>query len=71
MDEIIDGNHGWPVTTGRITTQHVKVTMAGNQGFQAVTGANARQGQARITGNLYNIELPGLQAGGLDVEFRR
>ena len=60
MDEIIDGANSWPVTTANVRTQHVKVTMAGKNGFEAVTGENARQGQARIAGNLYNIDLPGL-----------
>ena len=59
------------MTTSNITTQHVKVTMAGDKGFQAVTEGDARQGRARINNNLYDISLPGLQAGGLEVEFRR
>lgn len=71
MNEVIDGHQRWPITNSKITTQHIKVTMAGAHGYQAVTGGDERHGQVDIGGNVYNINLPGLQAGGMEVEFKR
>jgi hypothetical protein len=45
--------------------------MAGQHGYEAVTGGPERRGQADIAENRYGIDLPGLRMNDLEVAFRR
>ncbi|WP_199051908.1 hypothetical protein [Aquitalea sp. ASV15] len=71
MNEIIDAGRHWPMLNPRVAQQQIRVTMAGQNGLQAVSSGKPRMGQAVVNGNVYPIHLPGLQGGGLDAEFTR
>lgn len=71
MNEIIDAGQHWPMQNPRVAQQQIRVTMAGQNGLNAVSSGQNRIGQAIVNGNVYQIQLPGLQGGGLDAEFTR
>lgn len=70
-DEIIDNGQHWPIQDSKVSQQQIRVKMAGQNGFNQVTNGANRPGQAIINGNSYKITLPGLNGGGLEVEFKR
>ncbi len=72
MANVVDGNTNWPCTLNGITAANITVTMAGNNGLNAVCTGPARKGTVQDGGNAYPVRLPGnFQGGTLIVTFNR
>jgi hypothetical protein len=73
MANVVDGATNWPCHSVRISDTNITVTMAGNNGLNAVCAGAARPGSVQNDdGNAYAVRLPGsFQGGTLDVTFRR
>lgn len=78
MNEVVDQGQHWPANVLAVTNNNITVTMAGENGFNAVMAGNARVGTvADAQRNVYNVRLPGIipalpnNANHFQVQFTR
>jgi hypothetical protein len=72
MGNVVDGPNNWPCNNVQINQQSVIVTMAGDNGLEAVCTGQARDGRVQFQGNAYDVTLPGnFEANSRRVTFRR
>jgi hypothetical protein len=72
MANVVDGARNWPCMLNGVTDSAITVTIAGDNGLNAVCAGVARNGGVQDDGREYNVKLPGsFQAGTRIVTFKR